>query len=261
LGWYAYGFRYYDPVICRFTGVDPIADQFAELSVYNYASNDPLGSVDLHGLQGIKSKELDEKGNLKRHIVKKNIVVLTREAIKVPDGASFKTIEKISKKNEKIEKKNQSKVNGVKQDVEPFFNGATNTKGENVSFDFNIIEERTSKDNMSSKTFATAMSLKHKIISSENDSKGRTYYAPAAVITTMDNKGNYGRTIGNIIQSVNSDGPEGTLAHEVGHTLFLHDSYTNTSSGYGLMGRPPSHIDPEEVDMVLSRALDEQKKD
>jgi RHS repeat-associated protein len=51
LNWYAYGFRYYDPVICRFTGVDPIADQFAELSVYNYASNRPIGAIDLHGLQ------------------------------------------------------------------------------------------------------------------------------------------------------------------------------------------------------------------
>ncbi len=52
LNWYAYGFRYYDPSIGRFTGVDPIGEQFAELSVYNYASNNPISKIDLHGLQG-----------------------------------------------------------------------------------------------------------------------------------------------------------------------------------------------------------------
>lgn len=52
-GLYAYGFRYYDPATGRFTGVDPIADQFASLSGFNYASNDPISKIDLHGLQGV----------------------------------------------------------------------------------------------------------------------------------------------------------------------------------------------------------------
>jgi len=71
---YAYGFRYYDPAIGRFTGVDPIADEFPHLSVYNYASNDPVRNIDLHGLQGVdrsakyiardqgNSQEYQEKG-------------------------------------------------------------------------------------------------------------------------------------------------------------------------------------------------------
>ena len=50
-GLYAYGFRFYDPVTGRFTGVDPIADQFAFVSGYNYAENSPIANVDLHGLQ------------------------------------------------------------------------------------------------------------------------------------------------------------------------------------------------------------------
>jgi RHS repeat-associated protein len=50
-GLYAYGFRYYDPVIGRFTGVDPIADQFAFVSGFNYAENSPIANIDLHGLQ------------------------------------------------------------------------------------------------------------------------------------------------------------------------------------------------------------------
>ncbi|PHI19010.1 hypothetical protein CEQ90_15345 [Lewinellaceae bacterium SD302] len=50
-GLYAYGFRYYDPTIGRFTGVDPIADQFAFVSPFNYAENSPIANIDLHGLQ------------------------------------------------------------------------------------------------------------------------------------------------------------------------------------------------------------------
>lgn len=50
-GLYEYGFRWYDPSIGRFTGVDPIADQFAWVSVYNYAENKPINAIDLHGLQ------------------------------------------------------------------------------------------------------------------------------------------------------------------------------------------------------------------
>ena len=39
LNWYAYGFRYYDASIGRFTGVDPISDQFPFVTTYNYAEN------------------------------------------------------------------------------------------------------------------------------------------------------------------------------------------------------------------------------
>ena len=50
-GYYFYGFRIYDPAIGRFPSADPIADQFPWVSVYNYAENEPVGHVDLHGLQ------------------------------------------------------------------------------------------------------------------------------------------------------------------------------------------------------------------
>jgi RHS repeat-associated protein len=50
-GLYDYGFRWYDPSIGRFTGVDPIADQFAFVSSYNYAENEPVNNRDLWGLQ------------------------------------------------------------------------------------------------------------------------------------------------------------------------------------------------------------------
>jgi RHS repeat-associated protein len=54
LGWYAYGARYYDAAVGRFAGVDPIGDQFPHASTYNYAENEPVGSIDLWGLQRLK---------------------------------------------------------------------------------------------------------------------------------------------------------------------------------------------------------------
>ena len=54
-GWYEYGFRWYIDGIGRFTGVDPIADRFAHVSVYNYAENRPVDGIDLHGLQYFNS--------------------------------------------------------------------------------------------------------------------------------------------------------------------------------------------------------------
>ncbi len=50
-GWYEYGARWYDAGIGRFTGVDPIADQFPWVSVFNYAENRPIDGVDLWGMQ------------------------------------------------------------------------------------------------------------------------------------------------------------------------------------------------------------------
>ena len=51
---YEYGARWYDPVIGRFTGVDPAADQFPWVSTYNYAENEPVANIDLWGLQKYK---------------------------------------------------------------------------------------------------------------------------------------------------------------------------------------------------------------
>ncbi len=51
LNWSFYGFRMYDATFGRFTGVDPIADRFPWVSTYNYAENDPVKHIDLHGLQ------------------------------------------------------------------------------------------------------------------------------------------------------------------------------------------------------------------
>ncbi|GJM33939.1 MAG: hypothetical protein DHS20C18_29400 [Saprospiraceae bacterium] len=51
LEWLDYGARWYDPAIGRFTGVDPISEQFPHVSTYNYAENEPIANIDLWGLQ------------------------------------------------------------------------------------------------------------------------------------------------------------------------------------------------------------------
>ena len=53
LNWHHYGKRMYDAVLGRFTGVDPISDQFPWVSTFNYAENEPVANIDLHGLQRI----------------------------------------------------------------------------------------------------------------------------------------------------------------------------------------------------------------
>jgi len=51
--------RWYDGVIGRFAGVDPIAERFAWVSPYNYAENSPIGNIDLWGLQAVSVSDAD----------------------------------------------------------------------------------------------------------------------------------------------------------------------------------------------------------
>ncbi|WP_447768541.1 DUF6443 domain-containing protein [Sphingobacterium faecium] len=46
-----FGARFYDSELGRFTGVDPIAQKFPHVTVYNYAENRPISGIDLWGLQ------------------------------------------------------------------------------------------------------------------------------------------------------------------------------------------------------------------
>jgi len=46
-----YGKRNYDPSLNRFISVDPLSSQFPGLSTYQFASNSPIASIDLDGLE------------------------------------------------------------------------------------------------------------------------------------------------------------------------------------------------------------------
>jgi RHS repeat-associated protein len=47
---YDYGFRAYHPQIGKFTEQDPLTDEFATVSGYQYALNDPVANIDVDGL-------------------------------------------------------------------------------------------------------------------------------------------------------------------------------------------------------------------
>ena len=55
LDWYDYGFRNYDPQIGRFPQLDPLTDDYPELTPYQYASNEPIANVDMDGLEKLSA--------------------------------------------------------------------------------------------------------------------------------------------------------------------------------------------------------------
>ena len=57
LGLYDYGFRWYDPAVARFISVDPLAEEFKELTTYQYASNRPIDGIDMDGLEYLRYDE------------------------------------------------------------------------------------------------------------------------------------------------------------------------------------------------------------
>ena len=57
-GWqnqYDYGMRVYDARVGRFLSVDPLTEEYPELTPYQYASNTPIQAIDLDGLEGARS--------------------------------------------------------------------------------------------------------------------------------------------------------------------------------------------------------------
>uniref|UniRef100_UPI0024A7DC0A RHS repeat-associated core domain-containing protein n=1 Tax=Phaeodactylibacter xiamenensis TaxID=1524460 RepID=UPI0024A7DC0A len=66
---YEYGFRWYDAAIGRFTGVDPLAADYASISTYAYVANNPINAIDpdgrriifINGYKGFGSPEGGER--------------------------------------------------------------------------------------------------------------------------------------------------------------------------------------------------------
>ncbi len=62
-GLYYYGARYYAAWTCRFVSCDPFMAQYAHLSPYNYASNNPVTHLDIDGMQNPAETSSPSGGN------------------------------------------------------------------------------------------------------------------------------------------------------------------------------------------------------
>jgi RHS repeat-associated protein len=54
---YDYGFRIYDPRMCRFLSVDPLTDNYPWYTPYQFAGNTPIWAIDLDGLEEWKTND------------------------------------------------------------------------------------------------------------------------------------------------------------------------------------------------------------
>ena len=50
LDWYDYGARWMDPVLCRFTTMDPLCEKYYDTSPYAYCANNPMNYIDPDGM-------------------------------------------------------------------------------------------------------------------------------------------------------------------------------------------------------------------
>ena len=190
IGLYDYGARWYDASIARFPSVDPIISKFPYLTPYNYASNDPIGKIDLWGLQGVQFTEV-QKGKTVR-VVEADVHIAVGEK-----GFTNKEAASIGKT---LNTAYDSKIGGQKEDF--MFN--VNTFEANKKSDFDV---KANQINRSSKVEAA---------------DGRTSIT-GVVIGKGDLKDrNQGGTIENKVTiSNNVYDLKHTATHEVGHFMLL----------------------------------------
>ena len=178
----------------------------------------------------------------------------TLTATITPENATNKQISKINKQNNRIEKRNAAKIASAQNKLNEVYNGADgkgskNSNGELVRFKFNVIGKETNDLSGGSNRDLLLMSRAYGL-------KARTFgledVARAPIVTNRSTGGALGLHKGYSI-SIAANAPDITLAHEVGHSLWLDDSYPNNKGS--LMDYSPTNIlIPSDVDLIWEKA-------
>ncbi len=221
LGWINYGARFYDPAIGRFIGVDPISDQFPHVSTYNYAENEPVGSIDLWGLQKVNVNDIR---NAQGQITSRNVTV----------SVNMKVLNQSSKDNFMFRSSMGKAEAGASRSFKTSFlsrvldspeKGLTDNKVRvNVNFDLNI-QELNSLDKVSDSDFVGVVVDGVKQSGGSDGTIGRgEFESNLSIFDASSLSGSSGAEL---------------ILHELGHNLALEFSGSDpkhTSDGSGLMG-------------------------
>ena len=217
---YEYGARWYDPAIGRFIGVDPIADEFPWVNTYNYAENEPVGSIDLHGLQKVSVNDIrNSKGQITSRTVN---VSVKMKVLNLSSKGNYQFTGALQRAESKASRVFGTSFNSRVADTKT---GLTKNKIP-VKVNFALSTEQVSSlDQVGDKDFV--MMVVDQLINagSENDVEGRA-------------------SINSNVAMIESDQLDGTstevLLHELGHNLGLDFSDSgggnHTANGSGLMG-------------------------
>lgn len=246
-GLYYYGARYYEPRLSLWLSTDPAQEKYSHINTYCYAFNNPLNFVDLHGMEGVKYES--DNGD---KIIECNVVVLVEEKKKIPSNATPKERAKLERKNEKIERNNQARVQEIREKLNEVYGDAKNSNGEIVQFIFNVMPLEIADPKLRKVQRATQIGYEFGLEADMNPNEGRLAFQNAlAVVISQAGAGSAkGSASGSLVKL--NDMEAMTISHEVGHTFGLKDNYPLSTGG--IMDYPPGSLIPSEVDEIWEKA-------
>ena len=245
-----FGARQYSPALRRWLVPDPLSEKYYGVSPYAYCAGDPVNMVDEDGREGIK--HIDDRG---RKEIVSNIVMILEPPQIVPDDASTRTRNRIERRNEQIRRENNERIESAKALLDRVYNGeeggSYNSSGELVHFEFNIIGVECSESDIN-KPLSRKLAFENGL---PGESMGFDVIARAPVVHYGQIPGAYGEHKGNSITLL-PGAPEITLAHEIGHSLGVHDM---PNSGGVMDNRFPSYyLSPLQVDIMWQQAFNQR---